>query len=170
MYCPNCAATAKTDQKFCRSCGMELHAVAQLVDAQTDIKKPEPAKALFSARQRAMVIWGLILTLAAVFIGSSVKLLGKENIQVAGDFTPYLMVLNLLLVFLGMGLMCYPFLQMMSPNRRSSLPPSPKSQPTVGLKPTLLPEEPPSIVEKTTEFLEAAAIPRDALDTAPHEE
>src|SRR5215210_1127554 len=103
MYCPNCAAAAKTDQKFCRSCGMELQAVGQLVDAQTDIKKPEPDKVLFSARQRAMVIWGLILTLAAVFFGSSVKLLGKENIQLAGDFTPYLMVVNLLLVFLGMG-------------------------------------------------------------------
>jgi len=117
-----------------------------------------------------MLIWGMILTLSAVFFGSSVKLLGKENIQVAGDFTPYLMVFMLLFIFLGMGLMGYPFLRMVSPSRRSSLPVSPKSKPTVGLKPTLLPEEPPSIVEKTTEFLEAAAIPRDALDTAPHEE
>lgn len=123
MYCPNCATEAKTDQKFCRSCGMELHAVAQLVDAQTEIAKPDPVKeALFQPRQRAMLIWGMILTLAAVFFGSSVKLLGKENIQIAGDFTPYLMVITLLLVFIGMGLMWFPFLQMMAPNRRSSLP------------------------------------------------
>ena len=28
MYCPNCSSEATTEQKFCRSCGMELPAVA----------------------------------------------------------------------------------------------------------------------------------------------
>jgi zinc-ribbon domain len=31
MYCPACGTEASTDQKFCRSCGMGLQMVFQLV-------------------------------------------------------------------------------------------------------------------------------------------
>src|SRR6185436_5001495 len=97
MYCPNCAAEAKTDQKFCRSCGMEMQGVAELIGAQTNIAKPDCEKGPFKhGRHRAMLVWGMILTLVAVFFGSSLKLLGKEHIQVAGEFTPYLMVITML--------------------------------------------------------------------------
>ena len=104
MYCPNCAAEAKTDQKFCRSCGMEMQGVAELVGAQ-NIAKPDCAKVpSLPGRHRAMLVWGMIVTLVAVFFGSSLKLLGKEHIQLAGDFTPYLMVITMLVAFFGHGL------------------------------------------------------------------
>ena len=70
---------------------MELHAVADLLGAQTNITKPEPTKEIpFSGRQRAMLVWGMILTFIAIAFGSTLKILGKEHIQVAGEFTPYL--------------------------------------------------------------------------------
>lgn len=171
MYCPNCAAEASNDQKFCRLCGMELHAVAELVSAQTDIAKQQPAKEThLSGGQRAMVVWGMILTFIAVASGSSLKILSKEHIQVAGEFTPYLMVISLFLLCFGMGLMCYPYLHTFTP-RRSSKPSRPsKSEPTVKLEALLLSEEPSSITEQTTEFLEASRLRASARDTAPHPE
>jgi hypothetical protein len=115
VYCPNCSAEALTKQKFCRSCGLELHAVADLISRQTNIAKPETSKEALGGPQRAMRIWGMILALGALAAGSSLKILWNEHIQVAGDFTPYLLPITLLLFFLGVGLMCYPFLRVMAP-------------------------------------------------------
>lgn len=171
MYCPNCSSKSSTDQKFCRSCGMELQAVANLVAAQTGIARPDqPKESYFQGRRRAMFISGLILMFGGVAVGSSLKVLGKEHIQVAGDFTPYLMVITLLIVFFGMGLICYPFLNMTSPNRRSPLPASPKPEPTDRLESRLLTEEPSSVTEQTTEFLEASPVLTQVRHTAPHTE
>ncbi|MEK6409501.1 MAG: zinc ribbon domain-containing protein [Acidobacteriota bacterium] len=171
MYCPNCSAEALKDQKFCRSCGMELQAVAILLGAQSHIAKPDrPDEAFFHGRQRAMLVWGMILTLAAVAFGSSVKILQKEHIQLAGDFTPYLMVITLLIAFFGMGLMCYPFLQMISPKRRSSLAATPKPEPIGDPNSALLQGEPASVTEQTTEFLEATQLATKPRDTAPQAE
>src|SRR6266705_3137267 len=157
MYCPNCSAEASTAQKFCRSCGMELQSVAELINDQTPIVKPvssgEPG---VHARQRAMLIWGLIITFGAAAVGASLKILGKEGIHPAGEFTPYLSVIAVLAAIFGMGLMCYPFLQQTWGKPISRKPPLPKSEPTIKLRPALLSEEHPSVTESTTEFLEAS--------------
>jgi len=105
--------------------------------------------------------------LLSVAVGSSVKILGKEHIQIAGDFTPYVMVLALLTTFLGMGLICYPFLQTMSGKLTSQNPAPPKSEPTVKLKPELLASEQPTVTEHTTEFLKPAAVEIKVRNTAP---
>ncbi|MEK6289741.1 MAG: zinc ribbon domain-containing protein [Acidobacteriota bacterium] len=171
MYCPNCSAEPSKDQKFCRSCGMELQAVAILLGAQSNIAKAErPDEALFHGHQRAMLIWGMILTLGAAAFGSSLKILGKEHIQLAGEFTPYLMVITLVIAFFGMGLMCYPFLQMISPKRRTSLAATPKSESIGDPNSALLQEEPPSVTEQTTEFFEATQLATKPRDTAPQTE
>lgn len=170
MYCPNCSAESSADQKFCRLCGMELQAVAELINSQTDIAKPDERKeGVFQGQQRAMLIWGMILTLGAVAIGASLKILGKENIQLAGDFTPYLNVIMLFIAFIGMGLMCYPFLQMIFPPSGSPQRRSPKAEAAVKLNPELLTDEPSSVTEQTTRFLEPSE-PRTRRDTVPHGE
>jgi len=173
MYCPNCSMEASTDQKFCRACGMELQAVADLVAGQAGIAKPDNATGgTFQTRHRAMIIWGFILTFGAAGIGAGLKILGKENIHPAGELTPYISVIAVLLAFFGMGLMSYPFLQMMSPGRRSrsSRAATPNSEPTVKLKPELLTELPPSVTDLTTELLDASESPIKVRDTAPRDE
>lgn len=167
MYCPNCSNEASTEQKFCRACGMELHAVAELISSQTGIAKPEKRKeVLLHGGQRARLLWGMILTFGGVAAGSSLKILGREHIHIAGDFTPYLMVLALMTTFFGMGLMCYAF---MSGNPRSKKPAA-RPETTIRLKPELLSEEQPAVTEHTTAFLESSEARIKVRDTAPHNE
>jgi hypothetical protein len=171
MYCPNCSAEASTEQKFCRSCGMELLAVAELIRDQTPMVRPETSEEpTVQARQRAMLIWGLILTFGAAAAGASLKILGKEGIHPAGEFTPYVSVIAVVAAIFGMGLMCYPFLQQTWGKPKSRKPLLQKPEPTIKLRPALLSEEHPSVTEFTTEFLEASEAQAKAPDTAPQNE
>ena len=171
MYCPNCSSEASTEQKFCRSCGTELQAVAELMRVQTPMVRPETSQEpTLEARQRAMLIWGLIITLGAAAVGASLKILGKENIHPAGEFTPYVYVSAVMAAIFGMGLMCYPFLQQTWRKPGSRKPLLQKPEPTIKPRPALLSEEHPSVTEFTTEFLEAYEVKAKAADTAPQKE
>ena len=171
MYCPNCSTEASAEQKFCRSCGMELQAVSELIRDQSPmVKSHSHQERTFAARQRAMLIWGFIITFGAAGVGASLKILAKESIHPAGEFTPYVTVIAVLAAFFGMGLMCYPFLQMNSGNTSSRRRPLPMSEPTIKLRPVLLPEEQPTVTEQTTELLEASEARINVRDTAPQNE
>jgi hypothetical protein len=149
---------------------MELQAVAELINSQTGITKPAQSKGgAFQGQQRAMLIWGMFLMLGAVAIAASLKILGKENIQLAGDFTPFLSVIMLFIAFIGMGLMCYPFLQTTFPQSGSRQRRSPKAEPAVKLNPEFLTDEPSSVTEQTTRFLEPSEA-KIQRDTAPQGE
>ena len=162
MYCPNCSAEASSEQKFCRSCGLELLEVAGLISRQTDIARPGTRKETSpDGRRRAMLLAGMILTLVSVAAGSSFKILWNENVRIAGDFTPYLLPITLLLLFFGVGLMCYPLFRKMTPSTRPDHPLSSKpertTEQTSELTDELTPELPPiqaSVTEQTTKFLE----------------
>lgn len=168
MYCPNCSTEASTEQKFCRSCGMELRAVAELIhDQSPEVKQLSCKDPAFQPRHRVMPIWGFIIMFAGVGVGVSLKVLGKEGIRPFGEFTPYLSVLMLLSALLGMGLMCFPFLQMSFGSARSRRQ---KSELTNGLRPAFLPEERTSITEQTTGLLETVDVRIAVRDTAPHTE
>jgi hypothetical protein len=167
MYCPSCSKEASRDQKFCRSCGMDLQAVAELVASQPNVsKQAQRREPTLDDRQRSMVIWGMILMLAAVGVGASLKILSKDQIHLAGAFTPYLSVISLLIAFFGMGLMVYPFLQT-SRNRRSRPDMALTHEPGGSLEPEMLVEKPSSVTEHTTEFLEPLPLRTDVRNTAP---
>ena len=171
MYCPNCSTEASTEQKFCRSCGMELQAVSELIRDQSPMVKPRShQEPTFAARQRAMLIWGFIITFGAAGVGASLKILGKENIHPLGEFTPYVSVIAVVAAIFGMGLMCYPYLQQTWSKPSSRKPALPKVEPTIKLRPVLLPEEQPSVTEETTELLEASEARINVRDTAPQNE
>ena len=165
MYCPNCSAEASTEQKFCRSCGMELQAVAGLIKDQSPMVQPERAQKA-AANFKAMVIWGFIIMFGAVAVGASLKILSKENIQPLGAATPYVSVIALIAAFLGMALLCYPFLAQTWIKPLSRKPAFDKPKPTI----KLLPDEQPSITEQTTEFLEGSEARLNARVTGPQNE
>lgn len=165
MYCPNCSAEASTEQKFCRSCGMELEAVAGLIHEQSPMVQPKRAGES-TAHLKAFVIWGLIIMFGAVAVGASLKILGKENIRPFGEFTPYVSVVALIAAFFGMGLLCYPFLAqawVKQPSRKLA-----RSGSASTIK--LLSDEQPSVTEQTTEFLEASEARAEVRVTGPQNE
>lgn len=119
-----------------------------------------------------MVLWGMILSLGALAAGSSFKILWNENVRIAGDFTPYLLPITLLLLFLGFGLMSYPFLRMMAPRAKPGHPLSSKPERTTErtseLTDPLTPELPPiqaSVTEQTTKFFEESEARIQVRDT-----
>jgi hypothetical protein len=171
MYCPNCSSEASTEQKFCRSCGMELQPVAALIRDQSPLVKPQSAKhQSFEARHRTMWIWAFISMFSGVCVSVSLKILGKEGIRPLAEFTPYVSVIAALAVFFGMALMCYPFLQLALSNTRSRGKILPNPEPTIRLQPALMSEEQSSVTEQTTEFLERVEARVSVRDTAPQSE
>jgi len=147
---------------------MELQAVSELMGRQAQMpdtdRQPHTG---FTPRQRAMLLWGFIIMFGAVGLGVTLKILAKDDIHPAGQFTPYLSVIGVLLALFGMAVMCFPFLQMMSPGRRSRVERSQESEPTSRLQRDALTAEPPSVVERTTEILDPAEASAQVRDTTP---
>ena len=159
---------SSADGTFCRACGMELQPVAELLRDQAPIVKTRSSTV--GARSSAVMLWGLIITLSATAIGVSLKILSKENIHPLGDFNPYLSVIAIVAAIFGMGLMCYPLLQLPRSKTNPQTPALPKSEPTIRVRPALGSLEQASIVEQTTELLEASEARLNVNDTAPQSE
>jgi hypothetical protein len=155
IYCPKCGAQAADKQKFCRACGQDMLAVSALINGQTVVDQ----------WKRGPIVWGVSLLLGGTALGSIVKVLSKQGINVAGELTPYLMVLALLMVFGGMGLIAYLALSAISPHRRA---PSPATLPaSTNRMPVALAEPPTTITERTTELIERDEVHAAARSTAP---
>lgn len=146
---------------------MELQAVSELVRGDGPTPKPDrKGQSGFERRQRVMLIYGFVTMFGAAAVGVALKLLGKENIRPAGEFTPYLTVLAVLAALCGMALISLASLGVVSPGRKSKKPSS-NTEPTVRRQVEQLPDQPSSITEKTTEFLEGSELRIQVRDTTP---
>jgi TRAP-type C4-dicarboxylate transport system permease small subunit len=116
-----------------------------------------------------MLIWGCVTMFGAIAVAASLKILSREGIRVAGEFTPYVSVLALLVVFFGMGMMCLAMLESYSPRRRSREQASAVEQ-TANSQVRQLPDQPFSVIERTTEFFEDTVAPVRVRDTKPNDE
>jgi len=150
---------------------MDLQAVAELISSQTGLAKTgAPNKGGFNARQRASLLWGLFTAFGSVAAASVLRILNREHIQPVGEFTPYLSGILVVIAFIGLGLACYPFLQTLwshsEPNHRGSS----RTDELTGRMQQLLPEEPLSVTEHTTELMEASRPRTDVRDTTPQSE
>src|SRR5215510_16254089 len=71
MYCPNCGTSTSLEQKFCRSCGMNLLPVSQMLvanPAQADESGP-PQKNVNPGLPRTKVFrWGFGMMWAGVLL------------------------------------------------------------------------------------------------------
>jgi hypothetical protein len=157
MFCPNCGNQAAADQKFCRSCGMNLQKVAQglaehLAEFGTGQSGIEPAKDLRHLAVRR-VIWGA----AVMFAGIAVSIIGKmiiHNEEVSGAGALFSVTGMFLTVYFLLSAV-YKFA---SAGRR--LPPEAKlsgAKTTAELPPERLADVTPSITERTTDLLQGAA-------------
>lgn len=101
MHCPCCGAETSLDQRFCRSCGMDLEAVSKLVVAHSSPEAPKLEKGPSKRDQKGMprpLRFGLnmfILGMAVLFITKALEFPWPFNL------------VGSLLLFLAMGLMFY---------------------------------------------------------------
>ena len=101
MHCPTCGTQTSETQRFCRSCGLELQAIQQIVASQLSGSKP----AQHQVERRARLAWLLFSGIAVMFGGGC--LLALEKRHELGYPTG---LLGLLMVFSGMLLSMYAML------------------------------------------------------------
>jgi hypothetical protein len=162
MFCPSCGNQAAGDQKFCRSCGMNLQKVSSAVaehwgESDPDQSQLESAKNLRRVAVRK-VFWGMAL----MFSGIALAILGKsfthdEQLSGAGA------LISIMGMFLT-GYFSFSASYKIAPAERRS-PRAAKSyeaKTTAQLPLEKLADAPPSIAERTTGLLEERAAPQAA--------
>jgi zinc-ribbon domain len=159
IYCPACGTRASAEQKFCRSCGMELHIISQSVaehfgenaDAsESQDKRIERWKIISVA---ALPI--LMLSVAYLFICVAMsKMFGLRFEAFGVDFIlPLAFAVGVPLMFVGLLMKEYPQIIRGLFNHRSQ----PSTWPLAETTRKLLSETPveslESVTEQTTELL-----------------
>src|SRR5215216_6097742 len=119
MHCPNCGKQTSLNQKFCRSCGMNLETVSRVLTEHLSVADPDKLVArvndkLLARRMYRTLLWGII----AVIFGVALLAIGKDYGLVG--------LLGLLISLAGMLLAAYgvlsPIKAMTLPSRQSSEP------------------------------------------------
>ena len=159
MHCPKCGTEAAGAPKFCRVCGQNLSTVSALLSGQTVI----------DLWKRRSMIGGVSLVIGGAALGAVLKVLAKQGINPAGEITPYLLALSILISLAGMGWM---MLSAVGGIRPPSLPShtSPEIANTAKMKLDLLPEEMTGVTDRTTALFEREATEVSVRTTAPQDE
>ena len=104
MHCPRCGTSAKVGQQFCRSCGLGLEKVSQLVDEQV-APQTDPLSDLAPARERQQKFerWGGIARLS-VFGLALITVLGFLISKMMLSGSVGMSDLSLLLIAIAAGI------------------------------------------------------------------
>jgi hypothetical protein len=171
MYCPSCGTPAPTDQKFCRSCGLNLQIHAQMLAGQPPVTEPDktPVEELegLHHRRRRMQFWGYVTSIggmAVTMLSALVYAVVKEEAGMMEPITALvlgsLIGIGILTLFVGFFLRGYSihfFSSKASGTRWSpELTARPQSQPTTKLLTERQPNPVPSVTEHTTDLLETS--------------
>lgn len=158
MHCPRCGTNATIGQQFCRSCGLSLEKVAELLGAEP----PEPSSLIDERarlRERArkfeqwggiagLVTFGLILLLMIIVVFSQMITKGRA-----------LVIPGLLFILLAIGAAVMGLFQTYSKSLKEKLanPPLPRASDLTRSDETpkleVYREPVPTITERTTELL-----------------
>jgi hypothetical protein len=162
MHCPSCGAETNLEQRFCRSCGMDLETVSKLV---AEYSSPENLKLEKSLTQKTnqqrmyeSIKWGMI----SLILGMAALVIVKT---LAFDKTYNL--IGALLLFISMGLLCFGALSTMrevtstrKPRTSDRTAELPESQTTKELPAARVPVPVASVTERTTQLIESEVVSR----------
>jgi len=158
MHCPRCGTSATVGQQFCRSCGLGLEKVSQLVDEQVATPQTDPISHLAPVRERQqkferwggiarLSLFGLALVTVLVLIISKMVLAGSVGLS------------DLFLVLIAIGAGITVGLQTYSRSLKKKLANPALPKPTRRLEPDQSQmlegyrEPVPTITDRTTELL-----------------
>ena len=177
MYCPGCATEVSTEQRYCRSCGMDLQAVLQLLAGQPELQKiaevTEPEKSARGKNNKFMM-FGMMTILSSLIVGSLLLVFaGLDNFYPGlANLIPVVLGISGMLLFGGSALVVYStFLPKESSGGKHSAAKL-RAQPAAITKqqPGRLPETLMSVTEHTTELLDAVDSKIPARNTTPQSE
>lgn len=155
MHCPRCGTSATVGQQFCRSCGLSLDKVAELLGNELPLE-PSRANEIARLRERqrkfqewsgiaGLITFGLILLLMIVVVFSQMILKGRSMI-----------IPGTLLILLAIGAAMMGLFQTYSKSLKEQLetPPLPgRPQADAAGRLDSYREPVPTITERTTELL-----------------
>jgi hypothetical protein len=159
MHCPRCGTNATVGQQFCRSCGLSLEKVAELLGNELPLEASTRQNELARLRERqqkfqewggiaGLITFGLILLLFIIVVVSQMILKGGALIGV-----------GLLLILLAIGAGIMGGFQAYSKSLKEKLanPPLPKpGESGAGRKLEAYHEPVPTVTDRTTELLASA--------------
>ena len=167
MHCPSCGAETTLEQRFCRSCGMDLESVSKLVAAHSSPETLKLEKSLTEKANRQRMYqsfkWGMTCFILGMATLATVKTLGFDKTFNLGP---------LLLLFVGMFIMFYggvlaPMRERASSSRKlpglGSTSELPETETTKELLAARAPVPVASVTERTTQLIatEKAGTPRE---------
>ena len=167
MHCPSCGAETTLEQRFCRSCGMDVETVSKLVAAHSSPETLKLEKSLIEKANRQRMYqsfkWGMTCFILGMATLAATKTLGFDKTFNLGP---------LLLLFVGMGIMFYggvlaPMRDRASSSRKlpglGSTNELPETENTKELPAARVPVPVASVTERTTQLIatEKAGTPRE---------
>jgi hypothetical protein len=159
MHCPRCGTNATVGQQFCRSCGLSLEKVAELVGDELAVQPLSSIDECSRLRERqqkfehwggiaGLLTFGLILLLFVILVASQMLVKGGA---------PFIIGLLLILLALGAGVMGMFQAYSNSLKEKLANPPLPRANDLPGSDATRELEayrEPmPTVTDRTTELL-----------------
>ena len=157
MHCPGCGTQTSADQKFCRSCGVDLQTISLMMTNSSfapisDREAIESDKAIAHRMIYILSLGGIVLLAGVAILVLGKKLLHNEIVELTGG-------LLLLAGLLASGYALFSaMLASTAPSRRQQrMNRVTKADVEIERTPELLLESVPSVVENTTRLLEDEA-------------
>lgn len=156
MHCPSCGVDTNLDQRFCRSCGMDLETVIKLVAQHSSPEAVKLEKSLTKKTNQQRMYRSLKFGMICFIVGMAV-LAGMKTLSFDKAFN----LAPLLLLFVGMLIMLFGVLAPMrdraSSSRKLPGPGStselPKTETTKELPSARVPVPVASVTERTTQLI-----------------
>ena len=121
-------------------------------------------------RMMRLMFWGTAVMFGGAGLGAVLRVLGRQGIHPAGEFTPYVEALAVVMAIGGMFLVVYAMMYATRAGLGTKKEKPPKAEPTSELPQNRLPEPVSSVTEQTTDLLERAEVKIPVRNTAPQSE
>jgi zinc ribbon protein len=147
MFCPRCGIENTNEQRFCRSCGLDMDVITQMVTGELAGSTDNLPLRRQQIGSLTPVIYGLALIILGTVLGTiGKKVLGEQGVADIGT----------LISVLGVGLLALKGIFLLQQTRFSQ---PQKTQQSIGqsaVRQPLPSAEAPSITEQTTRQLDPA--------------